>query len=88
MKVDPKDFTVHGFRSTFRSWARDTGKNEVAAELALGYDLNSQTAKVYTRDARMTEIRQLMMDEWGGYCDRTDPLPSSIIPFRKQEIAS
>jgi hypothetical protein len=90
MKINPKDATVLGFRTTFRSWSRDTGQNEVAAEMAAGRGIGSKEAQLYSRDARMIDIRRAMYEDWGAYCDRPEPLPSSVTPIRpvKQEAAA
>jgi integrase len=85
-----KDITVHGFRTTFGSWALDTGQDDTAREMALGHQVGNAISQIYTRQGDKLEARRLLMEAWAGYCDRTEPLPTSIIPFRqpKQEAAS
>ena len=87
---DGRKISTHGFRTSFSSWGYDTGEEEAAIEIALGHSLGNGVAKIYNRQAEKIQVRKHLMDAWGGYCDRTEPLPSAVIPFRqsKQELAS
>jgi hypothetical protein len=83
MKIDPKDATVHGFRRTFRSWAKDHGYDPHAAAMASGHDLGSQISRLYTQDAQMIDIQRPMYEAWGAYCNRPEPLPADVIPINR-----
>jgi len=67
---------VHGFRTTFKSWAREHGFNE-AAELQLGH-FKGNVEEIYARLARLLSKRRLMMEAWARHCDRTEPLDAVV----------
>jgi integrase len=77
------ELTMHGFRTTFKSWAVDTNQDEIAGEMALDHRIGNSVRNIYARDAGKLEQRRLLMDAWGAYCDRTEPLPADVIPFRQ-----
>ena len=62
------NFTVHGFRSSFRDWAAETTdhKREVI-EQALAHQLADQAEAAYQRGDYM-EKRKLLMNDWASYC--------------------
>jgi integrase len=62
------NFTVHGFRSSFRDWAAETTdhKREVI-EQALAHQLADQAEAAYQRGDYM-EKRKLLMNDWADYC--------------------
>lgn len=67
-----KNFTVHGFRSSFRDWAADempTVSRQVA-EYALSHVVGSATERAYLR-TEFTEQRRLLLNAWGRYCEGT-----------------
>jgi integrase len=60
------EFTVHGFRATFKSWATQRGDyREPLVELALGHNLGP-----YDRD--MFEERRPLMQHWVKVCKGED----------------
>lgn len=62
------DFTVHGFRSTFRDWAaeKENFPREVC-EQALAHSLADQTEAAYQRGDYF-EKRKELMQAWADYC--------------------
>jgi integrase len=62
------EFTVHGFRSSFRDWAAEKGSfpREVC-EQALAHSLADQTEAAYQR-ADYFEKRVVLMQAWANYC--------------------
>ena len=59
--------TVHGFRSTFRTWAAErSGASWAACEQALAHNVGSAVARAYTRGDALEERRELM-EAWGEY---------------------
>src|SRR5258706_5641961 len=76
------DLTVHGFRTTFRSWAAENGHDEHAAEMALDHVVGNAVRNIYARDATLAEKRRHLMDAWGADCDRPERLDGKIIPMR------
>lgn len=60
--------TAHGFRSTFKDWAREcTTYPDEASELALAHINSDATRAAYAR-SELIEIRRQLMAEWAGYC--------------------
>jgi integrase len=68
--------TVHGFRSTFRSWAGGcTMHPRDVCEAALGHSIASAVEQAYQRDALVAKRRVLMAD-WAEFCGRA---PADIV---------
>lgn len=67
------DVTTHGFRSTFKDWARQYVKfvhqpyDDDLTELALAHVNNDSTRAAYARNALLEERRPLM-EEWAQFC--------------------
>ncbi len=59
--------TPHGFRSSFRDWAGDTGVAREVAELSLAHVVADATERAYAR-SDMLERRRPVMEAWGAYC--------------------
>lgn len=67
-KMDPyKQYTPHGFRSTFRDWAAETTSfaNETL-ELALAHVISNQTEASYRRQDQLAKRAELM-ERWAEY---------------------
>lgn len=62
------DFTVHGFRSTFRDWATEVARapREIA-EAALSHAVGDVVERSYARSDAL-ERRRAMMEDWACYC--------------------
>lgn len=62
-----EDFTVHGFRSSFRDWCGDcTNFPRDVAEAALAHTIRDATEAAYRR-ATALEKRRKLMDAWANY---------------------
>lgn len=62
------EYTVHGFRSTFRDWcAEKTNFPRELAESALGHVLQDKTEAAYQR-GDLFEKRRELMGAWATYC--------------------
>ena len=60
--------TVHGFRSTFKDWARSlSGFDDEISELCLAHINNDQTRAAYARDG-LLDKRRLLLTAWDNYC--------------------
>lgn len=60
--------TVHGFRSTFKDWARErTAYADEVSELALAHVNSDATRAAYARSELIDKRRQMMRD-WERYC--------------------
>lgn len=64
------DYTVHGFRSTFRDWAADNGHNNDWAEAALAHSVSGQEGKTvaaYKRTTFFEQRRDKLMPAWAAF---------------------
>jgi len=63
------EFTIHGFRSTFRDWAGNaTEFARDLAEEALAHQLGAVEA-AYRRE-QAVERRRVMMEAWAGFVSK------------------
>jgi integrase len=61
------DFTVHGFRSTFRDWAsEEAGAPREVAEAALAHQVGSNVERAYAR-SDLLERRRLLATQWSVF---------------------
>ena len=61
----PFDFTPHGLRASFRSWAAETGVPREVAEAALAHSAGA-LARAYQR-SDLLAARRKVMEDWGRY---------------------
>jgi integrase len=72
-----KKFTVHGFRSSFRSWAAEcTNIPREVAETALAHRVGDSTEQAYQRGDLLAKRDQLM-SAWSNYCN-TEPATGTV----------
>lgn len=57
-------FTVHGFRSTFRDWAAENGFADAWAEAALAHTNPNRTESAYRRTTFFDQRRDKLMPAW------------------------
>jgi hypothetical protein len=70
--------TLHGFRTSFKSWAKQTyPEKSVAAEACLDHAV-PDLDKIYARDADLTDHCRFLLDGWAAECDRPAPLPAGV----------
>lgn len=61
------DFTVHGFRSSYRDWAGDeTNFPREVVEMALAHQVGSEVERAYRRGTALAKRRELMA-AWSGF---------------------
>jgi integrase len=73
--------TVHGFRSTFRTWAAElTHFPREVCEAALAHALKDKTEEAYQR-GDLFEKRRRLMDDWARFCG-TPRGAGEVIPLR------
>jgi integrase len=73
--------TVHGFRSSFRTWvAEETNFPGEVAEAALAHQNPNEVERAYQRGGLLDKRRKLM-DAWGSYC-ATDRDLAKVVPIR------
>ncbi len=64
------DATVHGFRSSFKDWARNlSGAADEVSELALAHVNSDATRAAYARD-ELLPARKWMMTRWAQFCSQ------------------
>lgn len=61
------DLTAHGFRSTFRDWAAETGQPAEIAEAALAHMIGTKVQVAYQR-GDMLDRRRKLMEAWAEFC--------------------
>ncbi len=62
------DVTTHGFRSTFKDWAREfTAYDDETSELSLAH-INSDATRAAYRRKDMIDKRRLLMQDWEQFC--------------------
>jgi integrase len=75
------DPTVHGFRSTFRDWAAETGQPNDIAEAALAHALGSKVQAAYQR-GDLLERRRKLMAAWAAFCARVVSRGGNVVAMR------
>lgn len=66
-RMERADLTVHGFRSTFKDWARETtGHSKEVSEAALAHIIGDQTEAAYARGDLFVK-RACLMQDWADY---------------------
>jgi integrase len=78
-RMERGDLTAHGFRSTFRDWAAETGQPADVAEAALAHTLGNKVQAAYQR-GDLLERRRKLMDTWAEFCARSEP-SGEVVPL-------
>lgn len=90
---DFPDMTIHGFRTTYKSWSLDMGYPDIDSKIQLAHSLGRMNI-IYGRDAGRIEERRKMMNDWANYCGRPSlqprigvdhPVQGDVIPFNQTE---
>lgn len=75
-RMERKDITVHGFRSTFRDWtAERTNYPREVAEAALAHVVENKVEAAYLR-SDLFDKRRKLMDAWARHC--TTPINNEL----------
>lgn len=75
--------TVHGFRSSFRTWvAEETNFPGEVAEAALAHQNRNEVERAYQRGG-LLDKRRTLMDAWGEYCT-TDRNLAKVVPLMRR----
>ncbi len=76
-RMERDDITAHGFRSSFRDWAREqTRFPREIAEAALAHVIGDSTEQAYVRGDALDKRRR-MMDAWARYCATPSRKPAN-----------
>jgi integrase len=70
--------TQHGFRSTFRDWAGDSGYDEAVAEHALAHQIADKAKAAYQRGSYF-ERRRTLMEAWAKRCSMADAVGGNVV---------
>lgn len=74
--------TVHGFRSSFRTWvSEETEFPGEVGEAALAHQNPNEVERAYQRGGLLDKRRKLM-DAWGAYCSNDTTL-ANVVPFKQ-----
>jgi integrase len=77
--LDRADLTVHGFRSTFRTWAAEaTSYPHDVTEAALAHSVGNAVVAAYQRGDLFAK-RVALMDSWSAYLASA---PAQVVPLR------
>lgn len=80
------DYTVHGFRSSFRDWtAEQTNFPREVAEMALAHTIKDAVEAAYRR-GDLYEKRTKLMQGWADYCNRVQS-SAGVTPIGKNRAA-
>jgi integrase len=72
---------VHGFRTSFRTWAQEqTNIPREVAEAALAHTIKNKVEAAYAR-SDLFEKRRRLMDTWAAFCNR--PVGGDVVPIRR-----
>jgi integrase len=69
-RMERKEITVHGFRSTFRDWCSESVANSFPREVcehALAHSLPDKVEAAYRR-GDLLDKRKMLMQVWADYC--------------------
>lgn len=73
--------TVHGFRSSFRTWADEVAHAQYeVAEACLAHTVGSAVSRAYAR-SDLLERRRTLMDAWANFC--TTPPANNVVPITR-----
>ncbi len=65
-RLIPGDYTVHGWRSTFRDWGGENEQDIMLLELSLGHAVGSKVERAYARST-LRERRRPLMQAWANF---------------------
>jgi integrase len=75
------DLTVHGFRSTFRTWAGEcTSFDRETIEQSLAHAIGNAVERAYAR-GNLIEKRRRLMEAWADYANGRVPADGNVIAF-------
>jgi integrase len=78
------DLTVHGFRSTFRTWAGEcTSFDRETIEQSLAHAIGNAVERAYAR-GNLIEKRRRLMAAWADHCDGkgATEIDNNVVAFR------
>lgn len=86
--LDPesgKPITVHGFRSSFRTWAAEVATfPQAIVEEAMGHQVANKVERAYQR-SDVLEQRRRLMSAWESHCEPREA--GKVVTFKKARPA-
>jgi integrase len=84
-RMDLSDITVHGFRSTFRTWAGERTAHPVhVIEQALAHSIGTKVERAYARGDLFAKRARLMAD-WARYStSKPADMSTKVVSIRKE----
>lgn len=83
-RMERNDFTIHGFRSSFRDWSAErTNYPREVAEMALGHAVGDKVEAAYRR-TDLFEKRRRLMNEWSRFC-HTRAKAGEVVAIRDRQ---
>ena len=83
-RMDRKDLTTHGFRSSFRDWAAETtAYTGEVVEMCLAHTIKNQAEAAYRR-GDLLEKRMHLMNDWARFCYTKKAQSGNITSIKKQ----
>jgi len=81
-RMNYSEITVHGFRSTFRTWAaEETKAPRHVAEMALAHTVGDEVERAYQRGDLFDQRRELM-EAWSDFCAVSATREGAISRFK------
>lgn len=78
--------TVHGLRSTFKTWVQDTQScSYEVSETALGHKIGSKVERSYAR-SDLLELRRKAMQDWADYLTGKVTYGADVVPIFDRAI--
>jgi hypothetical protein len=79
-RMELDDLTVHGFRATFKTWARErtSFQNEIV-EAALAHVVGDKVEQAYRR-GDLFEKRRRLMQQWATFCASAPTSSNGVVP--------
>lgn len=78
-QLQADDVVLHGFRSTFRTWAAETTDHQrEVCEMALAHTLSSKVEAAYNR-GDLLDKRRALMEDWCQFLCANSPRPSGKV---------
>lgn len=84
--IEGRAVVPHGFRATFKGWARAAGYADELSELALAHADKNKVRAAYAREDSL-EQRRPMMDAWAEHCAVAPTAPASLAAARARRVA-
>jgi integrase len=86
-RVGVTNSTLHGFRSSFRSWAAESGIDDNVAELSLAHKIGNSVQQAYYRTS-LLDKRRVCMEAYCDFLTGKEPMSNVVeFPGTKEKVA-